>query len=265
MLAAAGLSQRLARGDGAAAGVRPDERRVAGRPPSEWLAAPEENQGAIMTSLLVDGRPIHGDPGLPAVDAGVRASCARTRAPCGCCCRSRCPTAPSCRSMRDVFADGADTFDIKALRAAADRQHRPLGGAERRLGGAVHHRAAAGRGRVGDAARRPGAEPGRGRSTSCSGCGCATSSCSTSAASAPSDVVTLRADVADRPQRARPGRPRDRGGAAADGQRAAYLPVKEWVSPAPPSGRARPAPAPPLETAPASAVPRRRRRFGLRR
>ena len=32
-----------------------------------WLAAPAENQGAMMTSLLVDGRPIHGDPGLPAV------------------------------------------------------------------------------------------------------------------------------------------------------------------------------------------------------
>jgi CBS domain-containing protein len=31
----------------------------------EWLARPAENQGAIMTSLLVDGRPIHGDPGLP--------------------------------------------------------------------------------------------------------------------------------------------------------------------------------------------------------
>ena len=37
-------------------------RAAAGR----WLAAPEEDQGAIMTSLLVDGRPIHGDPGLPA-------------------------------------------------------------------------------------------------------------------------------------------------------------------------------------------------------
>jgi CBS domain-containing protein len=32
----------------------------------DWLARPAENQGAIMTSLLVDGRPIHGDPGLPA-------------------------------------------------------------------------------------------------------------------------------------------------------------------------------------------------------
>ena len=32
----------------------------------QWLAAPEQNNGAIMTSLLVDGRPIHGDPGLPA-------------------------------------------------------------------------------------------------------------------------------------------------------------------------------------------------------
>lgn len=33
----------------------------------QWLAAPAEHNGAMMTSLLVDGRPIHGDPGLPAV------------------------------------------------------------------------------------------------------------------------------------------------------------------------------------------------------
>ena len=38
--------------------------RAAGK---EWLAAPAEHNGAMMTSLLVDGRPIHGDPGLPAV------------------------------------------------------------------------------------------------------------------------------------------------------------------------------------------------------
>ncbi|AKU19094.1 hypothetical protein VV02_18825 [Luteipulveratus mongoliensis] len=34
-----------------------------------WLASPEQNQGAIMTSLLVDGRPVYGDHGLPAVTA----------------------------------------------------------------------------------------------------------------------------------------------------------------------------------------------------
>lgn len=34
----------------------------------EWMAAPDRNNGAIMTSLLVDGRPIHGDPGLSEVD-----------------------------------------------------------------------------------------------------------------------------------------------------------------------------------------------------
>jgi CBS domain-containing protein len=33
----------------------------------QWLAAPAEHNGAMMTSLMVDGRPIHGDPGLPAV------------------------------------------------------------------------------------------------------------------------------------------------------------------------------------------------------
>ena len=31
------------------------------------MAEPVQNQGAMMTSLLVDGRPIHGDPGLPEV------------------------------------------------------------------------------------------------------------------------------------------------------------------------------------------------------
>jgi CBS domain-containing protein len=38
--------------------------RDAGR---QWLADPVEHNGAMMTSLMVDGRPIHGDPGLPAV------------------------------------------------------------------------------------------------------------------------------------------------------------------------------------------------------
>lgn len=41
-----------------------DEWRAAAH---QWLASPAENEGAIMTSLLVDGRPIYGDPGLPAV------------------------------------------------------------------------------------------------------------------------------------------------------------------------------------------------------
>lgn len=70
VLAEAGLS-----GDdhGATAGKRLFARtnaqwRAAGE---GWLAAPEENQGAMMTSLMVDARPIHGDPGLPAVTRTV--------------------------------------------------------------------------------------------------------------------------------------------------------------------------------------------------
>jgi CBS domain-containing protein len=39
------------------------------RAAEEWLSRPEEANGAMMTSLLVDGRPIHGDPGLPAATA----------------------------------------------------------------------------------------------------------------------------------------------------------------------------------------------------
>lgn len=41
-----------------------DQWRAAGR---EWMSAPEKNRGAVMASLLVDGRAIYGDPGLPAV------------------------------------------------------------------------------------------------------------------------------------------------------------------------------------------------------
>jgi CBS domain-containing protein len=42
--------------------------RAAGQ---SWLAAPAEDQGAMMTSLMVDARPIHGDPALPAVTRTV--------------------------------------------------------------------------------------------------------------------------------------------------------------------------------------------------
>jgi hypothetical protein len=38
--------------------------RAAGR---QWLADPAENKGAVLISLLVDGRPIHGDPGPTSV------------------------------------------------------------------------------------------------------------------------------------------------------------------------------------------------------
>lgn len=34
----------------------------------DWMAAPEKDDGAIMTSMMVDGRPIHGDPGLSEVN-----------------------------------------------------------------------------------------------------------------------------------------------------------------------------------------------------
>ena len=37
-----------------------------------WLADPLKDKGAIMTSLLADSRPIHGDPALPAVTRVLR-------------------------------------------------------------------------------------------------------------------------------------------------------------------------------------------------
>ena len=77
----------------------------------EWLAAPVADNGAMMTSHLVDGRPIHGDPGLPAVTA-VFGDLRRHRARSGCSSRSH-----SRRGLGSVLADvlsgRPETFCIK--------------------------------------------------------------------------------------------------------------------------------------------------------
>ena len=67
VLATAGLSADEPRRDGAGGPVLADQRRRGGPPAGSGWPHPVEHKGAIMTSLLVDGRPIHGDPGLPAV------------------------------------------------------------------------------------------------------------------------------------------------------------------------------------------------------
>lgn len=93
-----------------AAFSRTDEQwRAAGR---RWLSNPEEDLGVIMTSLLVDGRPIHGDPGLPAVarvfgDLREHPGTMRMLLEESLSHRSRV------RSMRDVFGRRVESFDIK--------------------------------------------------------------------------------------------------------------------------------------------------------
>lgn len=78
----------------------------------QWLAAPAEHQGAMMTSLLVDGRPIHGDPGLPAVtkvfgDLRSHPQTMRLLLQESLSYRARL------RSMRHMLTRRADAFDIK--------------------------------------------------------------------------------------------------------------------------------------------------------
>ena len=77
-----------------------------------WLAAPAENQGAIMTSLLVDGRPVYGDPGLPAVTkvfSDLRSHPQTMRLLL----EESLARRAKLRSIRDVLARRTDTFDIK--------------------------------------------------------------------------------------------------------------------------------------------------------
>ncbi len=78
-----------------------------------WLSAPVDDNGAMMASLLVDARPIHGDPGLPEV-ARVFAEL-RTHPGTM---RLLLQESLAGRARRhfvvDVFRGRADTFDLKA-------------------------------------------------------------------------------------------------------------------------------------------------------
>ncbi|MEJ3658449.1 putative nucleotidyltransferase substrate binding domain-containing protein [Actinomycetes bacterium KLBMP 9759] len=87
-----------------------DDWRAAGR---EWMAAPEEHNGAMMTSLLVDGRPIHGDPGLPAVTQ-VFGDLRRHPGTMRLLLRESLSKRAKLRSMRHILSRQPDTFDIKA-------------------------------------------------------------------------------------------------------------------------------------------------------
>jgi CBS domain-containing protein len=86
-----------------------DDWRAAGR---QWLAAPAEHNGAMMTSLLVDGRPIHGDPGLPAVTQ-VFGDLRRHPGTMRLLLRESLSKRAKLRSMRYFLARQPDTFDIK--------------------------------------------------------------------------------------------------------------------------------------------------------
>ena len=78
----------------------------------QWLISPEKNQGAIMTSLLVDGRGIHGDPGLPAVTE-VFQEVRRHPGTMRLLMQESLAKRAKFRSVRDIFTR-RETFDIKA-------------------------------------------------------------------------------------------------------------------------------------------------------
>jgi CBS domain-containing protein len=86
------------------------EWRTAGE---HWLADPVKNQGAMMTSLLVDGRPVYGDPGLPAVNK-VFADLRRHPGTMRLLLQESLSKRAKLRSIRDVLARRTDTFDIKS-------------------------------------------------------------------------------------------------------------------------------------------------------
>ena len=79
----------------------------------EWLAAPVANNGAMMTSLLVDGRPIHGDPGLPAVTT-VFGDLRRHPGTMRLLLEESLAARARMRSWRDVLSRRPETFYIKA-------------------------------------------------------------------------------------------------------------------------------------------------------
>ncbi len=78
----------------------------------EWMAAPEQNEGAIMASLLVDGRPIHGDPGLPDV-MKIFHDLRRHPGTMRLLLEESLAKRAKLHAFRDVLLRRVDTFDIK--------------------------------------------------------------------------------------------------------------------------------------------------------
>jgi CBS domain-containing protein len=86
-----------------------DDWRAAGL---QWLAAPAEQNAAMMASLLVDGRPIHGDPGLPAVTR-VFGDIRRHPGTMRLLLQESLSKRAKLRPVRHILTRHPDTFDIK--------------------------------------------------------------------------------------------------------------------------------------------------------
>ncbi len=78
----------------------------------QWISAPAENHGVIMTSLLVDGRPIHGDPGLPEVNR-VFTELRRHPGTMRLLLEESLSRRARLRSVRAVLTGRGDRFDVK--------------------------------------------------------------------------------------------------------------------------------------------------------
>jgi CBS domain-containing protein len=91
------------------------------RAAEQWLESPLDNQGMLMASLLLDGRPIQGDPTEPVVHevfADVRDHPGTMKLLV----RESLSHRARLRSVRDVLAGRGDTFDLKthALRPVVE-------------------------------------------------------------------------------------------------------------------------------------------------
>lgn len=79
----------------------------------QWLVSPLDNKGMILASLLLDGRPIWGDPGVTAVSevfGNVRSHPGTMRLLLA----ESLSYRAKLRSMRDVLSRRGGTFDIKS-------------------------------------------------------------------------------------------------------------------------------------------------------
>ncbi|MGB4780379.1 putative nucleotidyltransferase substrate binding domain-containing protein [Microbacterium sp.] len=77
-----------------------------------WLADPLRDNAAMMASLMVDARPIHGDPGLPDVNRAFT-RLRRHPATMRLLLEESLAQRARLRSLRDVLAGRADRFDVK--------------------------------------------------------------------------------------------------------------------------------------------------------
>ena len=186
----------------------------------------------MMTSLLLDARPVQGDPRIPGDDRRVRRHATAIPAHCACSWRNPCQTGRDCGRCGTCWPDAAGPSTSRPTRI------RPVVDIARWAALAVGSSAAVDRrARLAAAAGSADGSPGAGGhvlievfEVLAENPIALSTRPARAVAEKPSDVLSLRSAVTPGPEPDRPGGPRDRRGPATDVQPLTTHPARDLVA-----------------------------------